>query len=109
MWRLVDSLLRDGILALMPSHPNQHAYMVGNSVETVLHPLVVRVEKALDQQETALGVFLDIEGAFSNTSMLIPTKIDLLHSREEGNSQGSLNHVFWGQPCMALCRSIILE
>jgi hypothetical protein len=29
---------------------------------------VVRIEKALDQQETALGVFLDIEGAFSNTS-----------------------------------------
>jgi hypothetical protein len=37
-------------------------------VETALHQLVVRVEKALDQQEVALGVFLDIEGAFSNTS-----------------------------------------
>jgi len=36
-------------------------------VETALHQLVVRVEKALDQQETALGVFLDIEGAFNNT------------------------------------------
>jgi hypothetical protein len=35
-------------------------------VETALHQLVVRVEKALDQQEVALGVFLDIEGAFSN-------------------------------------------
>ena len=30
--------------------------------------LVVRVEKALDQQEMALGVVLDIEGAFNNTS-----------------------------------------
>jgi len=37
-------------------------------VETALHQLVVRVEKALDQQEIALGVFLDIEGAFNNTS-----------------------------------------
>jgi hypothetical protein len=27
---------------------------------------MVRVEKALDQQETALGVFLDIEVAFNN-------------------------------------------
>ena len=27
---------------------------------------MVWVEKALDQQERALGVFLDIEGAFSN-------------------------------------------
>jgi triphosphoribosyl-dephospho-CoA synthetase len=33
-------------------------------VQTALHQLVVRSEKALDQQETALGVFLDIEGAF---------------------------------------------
>jgi len=29
---------------------------------------MVRVEKVLDQQETALGVFLDIEEAFNNTS-----------------------------------------
>jgi hypothetical protein len=33
-----------------------------------LHQLVVWVEKALDQQETTLGIFLDIEGAFNNTS-----------------------------------------
>ena len=37
-------------------------------METALHQLVVRFEKALDQQETALGVFLDIEGVFNNTS-----------------------------------------
>jgi len=37
-------------------------------VETALHQLVVWVEKALDQQEIALGVFLDVEGAFDNTS-----------------------------------------
>ena len=36
-------------------------------METAFHQLVVRVEKALDQQETALGVFLDIEGAFNNS------------------------------------------
>jgi hypothetical protein len=66
--RLADRYLRDEVLALKPLHPNQHAYQAGKSVETVLHQLVVRVEKALDQQEVALGVFLDIEGAFSNTS-----------------------------------------
>jgi hypothetical protein len=32
------------------------------------HQPVVMVEKALDQQKTALGVFLDIAGAFNNTS-----------------------------------------
>jgi hypothetical protein len=35
-------------------------------VETALRQLVVRVEKALDQQEMALDAFLDIGGAFNN-------------------------------------------
>jgi hypothetical protein len=67
MERLVDGILRDEILASMPLHPNQHAHQARKSVETALHHLVVRVEKALDQQETALGVFLVIEEVF-NTS-----------------------------------------
>jgi len=68
MERLVDRFLRNEVLALRPLHPNQHADQVGKSVDTALHQLVVWVEKALDQQEIALGVFLDIEGAFNNTS-----------------------------------------
>jgi hypothetical protein len=67
--RLVDRFLRDEILALKPLHPNQHAYQGGKSVETALHQLVVRVEKALDQQEVALGVFLDTEGHFATLLM----------------------------------------
>jgi len=68
MERLVDRYLRDEVLALMPLHPNQHAYQAGKSVETALHQLIVQVEKALDQQEITLGAFLDIEGAFNGTS-----------------------------------------
>jgi len=49
MERLVDRFLSDEILALHPLHPNQHAYQAGKSVETALHQIVVRVEKALDQ------------------------------------------------------------
>jgi hypothetical protein len=41
------------------------------SVETVPHRIVVRIEKALDQQEIAVGAFLDIEGAFNNTLQYI--------------------------------------
>jgi hypothetical protein len=37
-------------------------------LEKALHQQMVWVEKALDQQETALSVFLDTEGAFNNTS-----------------------------------------
>ena len=59
MERLVYRYLRDEALAQVPLHPNQHAYQAGKSWETALHQLMVRVEKAIDQQETALGVFLD--------------------------------------------------
>jgi hypothetical protein len=52
----------------VPLHPNQHAYQAGKFRETALHQLPVQVEKALDQQETALGVFLDTEGTFNITS-----------------------------------------
>ena len=37
-------------------------------MEMALHHLMVMVDKALDQQKTALGVLLDITGAFNNTS-----------------------------------------
>jgi hypothetical protein len=67
MDRLVYRYPRDDTLALVPLHSNQHAYQAGKSVETALRQLVVWVEKALDQQEIALGAFLDIEGAFNNT------------------------------------------
>jgi hypothetical protein len=68
MERLVGSFLRDKMLASVPLHPNQHADQAGKFMETALHQLVVQVERALDQQETALGVFLDKEGAFNNNS-----------------------------------------
>jgi hypothetical protein len=67
MERLVDRYLRDETLAFKPLHPNQHAYQTGKSVDTALHQLVVRVAKAVHQREIALGVFLDIEGAFNST------------------------------------------
>ena len=57
MKQLVGRFLRNEILAFMPLHPNQHAYQAGKSVETTLHQLMVWVEKALDQQKTALGDF----------------------------------------------------
>jgi hypothetical protein len=66
--RLVDRYLGDETLVSSPLYPNQHAFQAGKSTETALHQLVVRIEKVLDQRETALGVFLNIEGVFNNTS-----------------------------------------
>ena len=57
MERLVDRYLQDEALALMPLHPNQHAYQAGKTVETALNQLIVSVEKVLDQPETGLSVF----------------------------------------------------
>jgi hypothetical protein len=67
MERLVDRYLWDETLVSSPLHSNQHAYQAGKFTKTALHQLVVRIEKVLDQRETALGVLLDIEGAFNNT------------------------------------------
>jgi hypothetical protein len=38
------------------------------STETALFQIVHRLEKSLKYKEVALGAFLDIEGAFDNTS-----------------------------------------
>jgi hypothetical protein len=66
--RLVDMYVRGGALVVKPLYPTQHAYQAGRSVEMALHQVIVRVEKVLDQRELALGVFLDIEGAYNYTS-----------------------------------------
>jgi len=67
MEMVVDRHLRGETLALVPLQLNQHAHRAGKSMESALYQFVVRVEKALDQQETALGDFFYIEGAFNNT------------------------------------------
>jgi hypothetical protein len=51
MEMLMDRFLEDETLALMPMHPDLHAYQAGKSVKTF------RAEKVLDQQETFLRCF----------------------------------------------------
>lgn len=68
MERLVDRYIRDRYLRARPLHQNQFAYRPGRSCEVALHHLVSRIEATLQGKEIALGAFLDIEGAFSNTS-----------------------------------------
>lgn len=50
-------------------HGYQHAYMVGSSMETALHLLVTRVERAIIAGELTMGVFIAIEGAFDNARL----------------------------------------
>ena len=64
--RLIDRYIRDGTLVRSPLNKNQHAYLAGKSTDTALHNLVSKIERALVNKEYALGIFLDIEGAFNN-------------------------------------------
>jgi hypothetical protein len=66
--KLLDRHIRGGVLVKKPLHQNQFAYRAGMSTETALLQVVNRLEKSLHHTEIALGAFLDIEGAFDNTS-----------------------------------------
>jgi hypothetical protein len=56
------------LLKRFPLERSQHANQRGESNETALHELVIRIESALGQKIFALGAFLNVEGAFDNTS-----------------------------------------
>jgi hypothetical protein len=47
---------------------SQYAYQRAGSTEAALHNLVQKIEGSLNQKEFALGVCLDIDGAFDNAS-----------------------------------------
>lgn len=66
--KLVDRHIRDGVLVNRPLHQDQYAYTTGKSTETALFQVVHRLEQGLENKEITLGAFLDIEGAFDNTS-----------------------------------------
>ena len=72
--RLIDRHIRDIVLISRPIHKLQFAYQPGKSTEAVLHHLVSKIENTFDRKEVALGVFLDIEGAFDNTSFTYITQ-----------------------------------
>jgi hypothetical protein len=47
---------------------SQYAYQRGRYTQAALHDLVQKIEGSLKQKEFALGVFLDMDGAFDNAS-----------------------------------------
>lgn len=65
MERVLDRYIKDEPMKVSPLHQKQHAYIAGESLESALHNLVGKIEKALANNEQALGAFLDIVGAFN--------------------------------------------
>lgn len=68
MEKVIDNYLRTVVLERMPLHPSQHAYRAGRSTDTALYQLTNEIQKSLEVKEITICAFLDIEGAFDNTS-----------------------------------------
>lgn len=81
--KLVDRYLRDGILRSFPIHLRQYAYQPKKSAETALHHLIGKIEKAFDQNCSALGCFIDIDGAFNNVIFVAVAKACRAHGINE--------------------------
>jgi hypothetical protein len=66
--RLVDWHLRTPeLIGSLKAH-GQFAYLRGVSTDAALHNYIARMEKTLTTRAFAIGVFLDIEGAFSQAT-----------------------------------------
>jgi hypothetical protein len=66
MERLVDRYLREKALALVPLHPTSMLTRLGNQWKQLFISSLYGLRRRLTSK-TALGVFLDIEGALNNT------------------------------------------
>lgn len=66
--KLIDKRIRHVDLMKKPLISSQHAYQQGKSTESALHDLVTHVDKALASKSVNISVFIDISGAFDNTS-----------------------------------------
>lgn len=63
--RILDRYIRDDPLKKNPLHAKQHAYIAGKSVDSAIHNIIWKIEKALNGKQQALGCFIDIVGAFN--------------------------------------------
>jgi hypothetical protein len=66
MERVVAWHLEETSLRTSPLSDSQHAFRKGRSTESALSNMTEYIEYALANGEYALGVFLDIQGAFDN-------------------------------------------
>ena len=67
--RLVHWHLEGSQRLQLGMHRRQFGFKAGVSCETALHYLVRRIEKAMEHQEYAVGIFLDIQNAFPTVAI----------------------------------------
>ena len=66
--RLIFWHVQDTHLTRFPLNKNVFSYREGVSTENALHELISKIEKAFNNKQYALVIFLDISSAFSNTA-----------------------------------------
>ena len=64
--KLLDKYIRQNYLSKNPLHPRQFAYQEGKSTSMAVKALVTDIERLLSYRNSAIGLSLDIEGAFDN-------------------------------------------
>lgn len=66
--KILDNRIRRKELVENPMERSQHAYIAGKGTESALHEFITNVEKSFKYKEHCFSVFIDIAGAFDNTS-----------------------------------------
>lgn len=66
--KLLDKRIREDELVRKPLHKNQHAYRKGRGTESAIHHLTSALENGIMNNDRAIVTFIDIAGAFDNTS-----------------------------------------
>ncbi|CAG9829773.1 unnamed protein product [Diabrotica balteata] len=92
MERLCERYIRMKVMVHNPLHPNQHAYTSGRSTDSALHHVVGKNERSLDNKESTLGLFIDIEGAFDETTF--PTITQQLNIRNREAKESNTKRAF---------------
>ena len=67
--RVVLWEIEEKYMSVNPLSQDQHAFRKGSSCDSALSQLINRIEKAIMNGNYALGVFLDIKGAFDNIDL----------------------------------------
>lgn len=75
LWRVEETALTNN-----PLHPRQFGARKGTGTDNALSTVVNTVEKAIMNNQYALGLFMDIKGAFNN--LTYDTIMNALHSKE---------------------------
>ena len=78
IWKAFERIILNEIettyLTKNPLSSKQHAFRKGSSCETALSDFTDKIESAIQRDKYALGIFLDIQGAFDNLDPMAAIK-----------------------------------